>query len=99
MSNESRTSLREQFLNWIAEDSEDVTDMLSRFTDEERKAYLYQCRIVPGIARVDPNRIPDPPFPDDKMRRLLNSASEKFSDWLLERIIEGNPAGPFKHSN
>ncbi len=61
--------------------------MITSLTSNERRAVQYQYVTVPSLARIDPDRIPDPPFPDSEMARLLASALTKI-EARLERPTE-----------
>jgi hypothetical protein len=46
-------------------------------TNDERRAVVYLYDTVPTMARVDPNRLPPPPFSDRDMQRLQATAAKK----------------------
>jgi len=56
--------------------------LLERLTGEERRALAYKYVTVPRVGRIDPDRIPEPPFPDREMTRLLKSGLAKVDKWL-----------------
>jgi len=64
-------------------------ELITSLTSDERRAVQYQYVTVPSLARADPNRIPDPPFPDRKLARLLTSAVTKIEARLEQPPGEG----------
>lgn len=82
---------RDRLVEFFSTPSDERDEMLSRLGDDERRAFAYQCYHIPVGARVDPNRLPPPPFPDREMHVLLKSATEKVSFWIAEKIIEDRP--------
>jgi hypothetical protein len=46
---------------------------------------------VPLAGRIDPNRIQEPPLGDREMRRLLKSASDKITMWVVGKIFDDQP--------
>ncbi len=46
----------------LSSDSEERGVILSLLTAEEQRALTYKFFIVPSVARVDPNRMQEPPF-------------------------------------
>jgi hypothetical protein len=45
-------------------------ELLAPLSNDERRVFLYRLVHVPAMARLDPNRIPAPPFSDAEMKRL-----------------------------
>jgi hypothetical protein len=64
-------------------------EMLTSLTNNERRAVQYQYVTVSSLGRTDPDRIPNPPFPDSEMARLLASALTKIEAQLEQPIGEG----------
>lgn len=55
-------------------------------TEEERRSVLYLCEKVPLAGRYNPDRIPEGPLPEKKMKLLLDRAADKiFDTWLSSR--------------
>lgn len=85
-------SLRDKFYSLLTSESEERELILSLLTADERRALNYKFVTVPSVARVDPNRIPDPPFPDQEMKRLLKSAYHEILDHILGGILDDEPS-------
>ena len=64
-------------------------EMIASLTSNERRAVQYQYVTVPSLGRTDPDRIPDPPFPDSEMAHLLASALTKIEARLERPADEG----------
>ncbi len=60
--------------------------ILARLTQDERRVILYRLVHVPELARLDPNRIPSPPFSDVEMKRHGTKIAEKLMEIAWERI-------------
>lgn len=67
-------------------DSPQREAILARLTADERRVILYRLVQVPTMARLEPNRIPPPPFPDPEMRRLATKIVEKLTWIELEQL-------------
>jgi hypothetical protein len=81
-------AIREKLFNLLDSESEERRALFSLFTPEEETAFRYRWHTIPAMARVDPNKIPEPPFPDAEMPRLVRSANEKYIGLLLEALLE-----------
>lgn len=64
--------------------SRDRDKCLSAFlTNEQRRAVIYMFEKVPAEGRYNPDRIPEAPFSQNRMRRLLDPAIDAiFEAWL-----------------
>jgi hypothetical protein len=58
----------------------------ARLTPDERRVILYRLIHVPELGRLDPNRIPPPPFSDAEMKRHGMKIAEKLMEIAWERI-------------
>ncbi len=77
---DTRVSLRS--LVGVLLHSEERESMLVALTADERRALIYRYSTVPTLGRIDPNRIPEPPFPDRQMTRLTTAGLQKIEKWL-----------------
>jgi hypothetical protein len=80
--------MRERLFYLLESDSKQKTALLQRLTPEEQKAFRYRFHTVPGIGKVAPDRIPAPPFPEAKMRQLLQSAALKVIHAEIDGILD-----------
>lgn len=67
-------------------DSPEREAILTRLTPDERRVILYRLVQVPGMARLDPNRVPPPPFSDAEMKRHATKIAEKLMEIVWERL-------------
>ena len=84
-------TFRHKLVELLASHSEEREDLFTRLTADEQQAFVYQCYRVPTIGRIAPNSIEGPPFSDPDMRRLLRSAAEKVSLWVVDRLMADKP--------
>src|SRR5262245_39142238 len=69
-------------------DSPECQELLAPLSDDERRVLRYRLVQVPTMARLDPNRVPPPPFPDEDMQRLAISMTRKLMDVELGRLLD-----------
>ena len=86
-----RMTFRDKLVELLASHSEEREDLFTRLTADEQRAFAYQCHRVPTIGRIAPNCVEGPPFFDPDMRRLLRSATEKVSLWVVDRLMADKP--------
>ncbi len=89
-------SFRMKFMEFLSDSSSDRDELLSRFEDDERRAFMYHFCYLPLADRTDPNHPPAPPFSEKDMKRLRKSADEKFLAWMVERILADRPFSPLE---
>ena len=88
----AENSFRDKLFNLLSSDCKEKEAILSLLTSDERRALSYKFFVVPSVAHVDPNRIPEPPFPDQQMKQLLKSAGHKMLDYVIEKIVDDEPS-------
>lgn len=75
--------MREMWMELLRRDRDG--SLPSFLAEEERRAVVYPYEKVPLEASYNPDNIPDAPFPEKKMKQLLDSANYKVLRTLLER--------------
>ena len=84
-------TFRDKLINLLSSDSEEQKLIRSLLNSDEWRALHYMFVTVPSTGRIDPNRIPRPPFSERDMRRFLKSAGHKITDYTIDRIMDDEP--------
>jgi len=84
---------RERFANLLLSDPVEREKLLARakISEDEFKALMYRFVRLPS---ADMNKPPTPPFPDAKLKRLLESAVQKYILYTtIEAVDHGEENG------
>jgi len=82
--------LRDRLVDFLTAQTDERDEMLGLLTSEERRVIAHHWYHIPAASEYQA-RPPEQPFPDRKMQQLRESALEKITFWVVERLQADRP--------